>query len=282
MIKKKEKAPFLVLLMIDGWGVAPSGAGNIFSLIKTPNYQGLIAKYPAAVLSVSPKQKKSVSRSDNYFTIGTGNFLQRKSKGLLENLKEAGIKTLTIFDQERYPEMNFFFSGRKKNIEDNFLIFKDTKGKGTTGLIAEALIKTVKKGGYGFITAVFSDLDIATTRGDVKASGEAAEKIDDSLKKITKIILGRGGLLIITAPAGKAEAIINPRTETVNKKTTSNSVPFVLIGKKYEGQAISFFETPGNDLTLAAPIGDISGIAPTILKIFFPGDDDRDGEKSFI
>jgi bisphosphoglycerate-independent phosphoglycerate mutase (AlkP superfamily) len=144
------------------------------------------------------------------------------------------------------------------------------------------LIKTVKKGGYGFIAAVFSDLDMAATRGDIKASGEAAEKIDDSLKKITKIVLSRGGLLIITAPAGKAEAIINPRTEAINKKNTSHHVPFIMIGKKYEGQAINFFETPGSDLTLAAPLGDISGIAPTILKIFFPDSDSRDGKKSFI
>jgi bisphosphoglycerate-independent phosphoglycerate mutase (AlkP superfamily) len=44
-------------------------------------------------------------------------------------------------------------------------------------------------------------------------------------------------------------------------------VPFILIGKEFEGKTIGFQEIPGNDLSLVNPQGILSDIAPTVLKI---------------
>jgi 2,3-bisphosphoglycerate-independent phosphoglycerate mutase len=280
--KKEEKAPFLVLLIIDGWGIAPDNVGNIFSLVKTKNYGELILKYPAAALSTSPDHKKIISRSDNYFIIGTGGFLQKRTASLVEKLEKEKIKTLLISDQKKYPEMNFFFTGRKKIANNNVLTVKKDKFNQTTSLLTEALIKVIKKGEYKFIAAAFSDLESAVDSGDIKIAAATAEKIDESLKKIIKTILSRGGLAIITAGAGKAEAMINPQTEIINKKNTANPVPFILVGEKYEGQTIDFPEAPNGNLALVRPVGDISNIAPTILKIFGLPESEEIKSKSFI
>lgn len=45
-------APTL-LLILDGWGVAPAGPGNAVSLAKTPVLDGLFAKYPHTTLACS-------------------------------------------------------------------------------------------------------------------------------------------------------------------------------------------------------------------------------------
>ncbi|MFA5247859.1 MAG: hypothetical protein WC415_01245 [Patescibacteria group bacterium] len=283
MLKEKEqKALFLVLLIIDGWGIAPDNVGNIFSLIKTKNYQELVSKYPAAALLTSLNNNKIVSKSDNYFVIGTGDLAQKKTPSLIERLEKEKIKTLLISDQEKYPEMNFFFTGRKKIANNDILVVKKDKFNRTTPLITEALIKTIKKGEHKFITAAFSDLELAVTSGDIKTAITTAEKIDECLKKIIKAILRRGGLAIITAAAGKAEAMINPQTEIVNKKNTANPVPFILVGEKYEGQTINFPEAPDGNLALVQPAGDISNITPTILKIFGLPESKEIKSKSFI
>jgi bisphosphoglycerate-independent phosphoglycerate mutase (AlkP superfamily) len=268
--KKEKKPPFLVLLILDGWGITSRNIGNIFSSAEINNYKELISKYPAAALSTMLGRKKAVSKGNNYFIIGTGGYLQKKTSSLIDKLEKAGIKTLSICDQEKYPEMNFFFTGRKKSSAYSQIVIKNSRDGKTTPFLTEALIKAIKKNEYGFIAAAFSDLDAAAGRGDVPAAISAAAEIDSSLKKIIKIILNRGGLAIITAAAGRAEALIDPQTEMINRKNTANPVPFILVGEKFEGQTINFPEAPAGDLALVEPAGDISAIAPTILKLLDP------------
>ena len=44
--------PF-VLLVLDGWGIAPPSQGNAISLAKTPNINGLLSRFPRAQLIAS-------------------------------------------------------------------------------------------------------------------------------------------------------------------------------------------------------------------------------------
>ena len=40
----------VVLVVMDGWGVAPPGPGNAVSLARTPVFDRLTARYPHGVL----------------------------------------------------------------------------------------------------------------------------------------------------------------------------------------------------------------------------------------
>lgn len=48
----KTRKPFL-LLILDGWGIAPASAGNAVTLAKTPNIDRFSKKYPYTLLSAS-------------------------------------------------------------------------------------------------------------------------------------------------------------------------------------------------------------------------------------
>ena len=43
----------LVLIVMDGWGIAPPGPGNAVSLANTPNVDALWQKYPHTQLDAS-------------------------------------------------------------------------------------------------------------------------------------------------------------------------------------------------------------------------------------
>ncbi len=46
---------FVVLVILDGWGIAPKGPGNARSLAKTPNFDKFLLSYPNTELSASGK-----------------------------------------------------------------------------------------------------------------------------------------------------------------------------------------------------------------------------------
>src|SRR5258706_1954425 len=43
----------VVLVVLDGWGIAPRGPGNAVTLARTPRLDALVAKYPHAKLDAS-------------------------------------------------------------------------------------------------------------------------------------------------------------------------------------------------------------------------------------
>src|SRR3989344_7968259 len=77
----------------------------------------------------------------------------------------------------------------------------------------------------------------------------------------------KNGVLIFTADHGNAEELINLKTGAIDKEHSTNPVPFLLVGKQFEGQNLGFPESLNGDLSLVAPIGILADVAPTILKI---------------
>jgi len=49
----KYQAPFLVLIILDGWGIAPPGRGNAVSLANTPNIRRYMSSFPHCKLRAS-------------------------------------------------------------------------------------------------------------------------------------------------------------------------------------------------------------------------------------
>lgn len=53
MISPNSKTKFVTLVILDGWGIAPKGAGNAISLANIPNINRLMASYPHTQLSAA-------------------------------------------------------------------------------------------------------------------------------------------------------------------------------------------------------------------------------------
>ena len=53
LINKQSKTGLVVLVILDGWGLAPEGPGNAAKLAQTPNFDQLWAAYPHTQLLAS-------------------------------------------------------------------------------------------------------------------------------------------------------------------------------------------------------------------------------------
>ena len=83
---------------------------------------------------------------------------------------------------------------------------------------------------------------------------------------------------MIVADHGNAEELINLQTGEIDKEHSTNPVPCLIIGHQFEGKTTEDVQTVGNDLSLVQPIGLLSDIAPTILKLMdVAKPDDMDG-----
>ena len=103
--------------------------------------------------------------------------------------------------------------------------------------------------------------------GNLKATIKAIETVDKCVGKIVNLVLAKEGISFITADHGNAEELFNMQTGMIDKEHSANPVPFLIIGKDYEGKSLSLPDAPGGDLSLLQPQGMLSDVAPTILKV---------------
>ena len=135
------------------------------------------------------------------------------------------------------------------------------------GLVTERVIKVIEEEKIDFILINFANTDMVGHTGDLEATIKATEFVDKCIGKISRAVLAKDGIFILTADHGNAEMKVNMQTGQKNKGHTTSPVPFIVIGNEYEGKKIGWAEAPGGDLSLVQPIGILSDIAPTILKI---------------
>ena len=103
--------------------------------------------------------------------------------------------------------------------------------------------------------------------GNLEATMKGIQTVDECVGKIVDQVLVREGHVFITADHGNAEEMRNLRTGGILKEHATNPVPFVIIGKDFEGQPSIAGEVPDGDLSLMPPVGMLADVAPTILTV---------------
>jgi len=265
----KHGANPLVLLLIDGWGIAARGEGNAIAQAALPNFNELAAKYPSLSVNTGSLGKTAAPKADiarNYSALGTGKIKPTKeSRSFFDVLDEAGLSWIVITEAEKFAYAAFFLNNKKKMPKEKYRLIDSEiinnyafAPEMSTFKITAELLKIIKSRKYDFILADFANLDL------VAHAGEAA---DLALGKIIKTVLDNSATLFFSAACGNAEAAKDMATEISNKKHTLNPVPLIIAGKGFEGKTFGFPEAPGNDLSLVAPAGSLIDIAPTILRI---------------
>lgn len=195
---------------------------------------------------------------------------------LAEVLSEKGLHQLHIAETEKYAHVTFFFNGTKEEPfkgEDRIIIPSpkvasyDQKPEMSARIITDRVIKEIRKDEYEFVVLNFANPDMVGHTGDLQATIKAVEVVDECLGKIVEETLARDGVIFLTADHGNAEEKKNLRTGDINKEHATNPVPFVIIGKKFEGQPSIAGEVPEGDLSLMSPVGMLADVAPTILAV---------------
>ncbi len=195
-----------------------------------------------------------------------------------EVIAGAGLKQLRIAETEKYAHVTYFFNGGreiKSEGETHELVPSppvasyDQRPEMSALEVTDKILKAVNDDLYDFILVNFANADMVGHSGNIKATTIACEVVDKCIGKIYKAVLARDGIMMITADHGNAEEKFNMQTGSISKEHTSNPVPFILIGKEYEGRVIGGQDVINGDLSLVQPQGILSDIAPTIIKIMF-------------
>lgn len=197
-------------------------------------------------------------------------------KPLSRVISEAGLKQLHIAETEKYAHVTFFFNGGREKpyeAEDRIVIPSprvpsyDKKPEMSINKVTDELVKAISENKYDFIVVNFANADMVAHTGNLKATIKANEVIDKSLSKIVPLVLNKNGVVFITADHGNAEELQNIKTSEIDKEHSTNTVPLIIIGNKWEGKNVGLSDSLGPDLSLITPSGVLSDIAPTILKI---------------
>jgi len=193
-----------------------------------------------------------------------------------EVISNAGLKQLRIAETEKYAHVTYFFNGGRETKspgETHELVPSppvdsyDLKPEMSANEVTDKLIKAIEDDLYDFILVNFANADMVGHTGNIQATIKAVETVDKCVGRIVKQVLARDGCVLITADHGNAEVEFNMQTGSINKEHSANPVPFIVVGKQFEGKSIGAQDAPGGDLSLMKPQGILSDVAPTILKI---------------
>lgn len=195
---------------------------------------------------------------------------------LAKVVSEAGLRQLHIAETEKYAHVTFFLNGM---IEDEFsgeeraiipsprVSTYDKAPEMSAALIADRVVQEIAKGTYDFIVLNFANPDMVGHTGDEAATLVANATVDKALGRIVDAALAVDGVVIVTADHGNAEEVKNLVTHDMDKEHSTNPVPFLVIGKPFEGLRAPTGDVPNGDLSLAAPVGMLADVAPTVLKL---------------
>ncbi|MFA6486289.1 MAG: 2,3-bisphosphoglycerate-independent phosphoglycerate mutase [Candidatus Magasanikbacteria bacterium] len=195
---------------------------------------------------------------------------------LAEVVSKAGLKQFHVAETQKYAHITFFlngtietpFDGEERAIVPSAKVanFAEKPEMSAREITKEA-VKAIDSGKFDFVAINIANPDMVGHTGDLTATKKACAVTDECLGKIVDHALAQGGVVVLTADHGNAEEVLNLQTGAMDKEHSTNPVPLLIIGKDFAGQAGPAGDPPEGDLSLMRPVGMLSDIAPTILKL---------------
>ncbi len=195
---------------------------------------------------------------------------------LAKVVADAGLTQLHIAETEKYAHVTFFLNGTIEEPfpgEDRVIIPSprvssyDQKPEMSAAEIAARVVKEIGTDTYDVIALNFANADMVGHTGDLEATVKAAEAVDAAVGRIVEAALAKGGAVFITADHGNAEEVQNLQTGDIDKEHSTNPVPFLIVGQRWEGQTGGVAEAVSGDLSLVPPVGMLADVTPTILSV---------------
>lgn len=195
---------------------------------------------------------------------------------LAEVISAAGLKQLHVAETEKYAHVTLFLNGTIEEPfpgEERLLVPSPKVGsyvqapEMSARAITKEVVKVLRRERYDFIVLNFANADMVGHSGDASATVRAIETVDQCVGEVVEHTLAHGGVALVTADHGNAEEVFNLQTGEIDKEHSTNPVPFLIIGKDFQGQAGPGGDAPEGDLSLLPPVGVLADVAPTVLKL---------------
>ena len=182
---------------------------------------------------------------------------------LSEVIARNNLKQLKVTETEKFTHLTFFFNAQRYKEEKNetrILIpsnsdikTHDIKPEMKINEITEELVRAIGNNEFDFIATNLTNCDMVGHTGNFDAIVKACEYVDSAIGKIVDVAIKNNYTVIITADHGNAEQTFDKASGQKLTSHTLNPVPFYLISDSYKN--------------INRNNGDLSDIAPTILKI---------------
>ncbi len=192
--------------------------------------------------------------------------LQVVEDSLAKIISDNGLKQLHIGETEKYAHVTYFFNGGREesyslehrvHIPSPKVITYDLKPEMSATELTDYVVAKLKEDLYEFYIVNFANADMVGHTGSISATEKAIEILDSCLEKIGNEVLGKNGVMIVTADHGNAETMLNPTTGEVDTAHSRNQVPFVVVAKVLQKKP-----------TVQLPPGILADVAPSVLSLF--------------
>ncbi len=199
---------------------------------------------------------------------------------LAKLLSENNLRQLHIAETEKYAHVTYFLNGYHEEPysgEERIFLKSpnpqtyESTPEGRTPQIAKRIIQAIFKNRFDFIVSNLGNVDMVGHTGNIQATAQAVDAIDQALKDITQASLKQGGSVIITADHGKVERMLGEIHQDPETTHTLNPVPFIYItpNNKLPKSPLPESIRRGNLLPeIIQSKYTLADIAPTILDLF--------------
>ena len=208
---------------------------------------------------------KFLSMTEYRDKLNTPVIFERKTVAntLGEILAREGFRQVRIAETEKYAQVTYFFNGLKEDAlphEHRILVPSpkvstyDLKPEMSAHGVASELCKQIESNKYEFILGNFANPDMVGHTGNLAATIQAVETVDECVGRVVQSCHSVGCNLIVTADHGNAECMIDLATHQPHTAHTSNPVPFIPMINQLK------FDRRKR--------GGLSDIATTVLRLF--------------
>ncbi|MDD4775725.1 MAG: 2,3-bisphosphoglycerate-independent phosphoglycerate mutase [Syntrophomonas sp.] len=187
---------------------------------------------------------------------------QNLTNTLGQVLSQHGLHQLRIAETEKYAHLTFFFNGGVEEAlsgEDRILIPSpkiatyDLQPAMSAREITNRTLVELDRDYYDVVFMNYANADMVGHTGIMAAAVESIQVLDECLAQVADQVLGKGGILLITADHGNAEMMAGENGSPFTAHTTSK-VPFILVSESHISQPLR-------------EGGSLRDIAPTMLSL---------------
>lgn len=175
-----------------------------------------------------------------------------------EYISNKGLTQLRIAETEKYPHVTYFFDGGvEKELKncDRVLIPSpkvatyDLKPEMSAYEVTEELLKRLDENKYDVVILNYANGDMVGHTGDMKATIQAIQTIDQCLNQVYEKVKSLKGTLIVIADHGNCDTMLDQNGNVVTSHSTA-LVPFIITNSNVTAQN-----------------GKLGDVAPTMLKV---------------
>ena len=193
-----------------------------------------------------------------------------------EYLCASGLHSFAVSETQKFGHVTYFWNGNRSGYFDEALetyveipsdnVEPNTAPEMKLREITEATISLLRSGRYSMGRINFPNGDMVGHTGDLKATIDAMQVLDDCLDQLVQAIDEVGGVLIFTADHGNADVMYTEKADgEVTPKTshTLSPVPFVIHDGTGDSPGYRLVDMPDAGLAnVAATVLDLMGYEP--------------------